>query len=424
LQGGGPDRSSPYVGLRESERGLLLETLERLLALPTGELKVALCYATDVVASALRADKVDAFLYDASRDSLVAVGTSNQPLSALQRKVGLDVLPVANGGRVVYVFKTGQTFVTGHLDHDPEELKGVKEALGIRSKIGVPLTVGESRRGMMMIASQKPEFYSADDVRLAEAVARWVSIIVHRAELVEEMSRNAVEEGRRAVAEELITVLAHDLRNFIAPITLRLTLVRRRAERDRRDGDLKDVDIACRGLGRLAGMVSEILDVARVDQGVFRIDVEPTDPAAMLEEIARTLSGPDRPVVVKMAEDMIVLADPARLRQCLENVISNAVKHSPKGGTVTVLAARSRQGERPMARIEVMDEGPGIPPEILPRIFDRFVAGPRREGLGLGLYLARRIAALHGGELSVESKPGKGATFLLTVPCLDDSNGG
>jgi two-component system OmpR family sensor kinase len=411
------------VGIREGERGLLLQTLERLLDLPTGDLKVALSYATDVVADALRADKVDAFLYDSSRDSLVAIGTSNQPLSALQRKVGLDVLPVANGGRVVHVFKTGETFVTGHLDQDPEELKGVKEALGIRSKIGVSLNVGESRRGMMMIASLKPEFYSADDVRLAEAVARWVGIIVHRAELVEEMARNAVEEGRRAVAEELITVMAHDLRNFIAPISLRLTLVRRRAERDRREGDLKDVELACRGLDRLSGMVSEILDVARIDQGVFRVDVEPTDPARMLEDIARTLSGPDRPVVVKVSEDMIVLADPARLRQCLENVISNAVKYSPKGGTVTVLAARSKEGDRSMARIEVLDEGPGIPPEILPRIFERFVTGRRREGLGLGLYLARRIAVLHGGNLSVESTPGRGTTFRLTIPCLDETEG-
>jgi two-component system OmpR family sensor kinase len=409
------------VEIREGERGLLLQTLERLLDLPTGDLKVALSYATDVVADALRADKVDAFLYDSSRDSLVAIGTSNQPLSALQRKVGLDVLPVANGGRVVQVFKTGETFVTGHLEQDPEELKGVKEALGIRSKIGVPLNVGESRRGMMMIASLKPEFYSTDDVRLAEAVARWVGIIVHRAELVEEMARNAVEEGRRAVAEELITVMAHDLRNFIAPISLRLTLVRRRAERDRRDADLKDVELGCRGLDRLSGMVSEILDVARIDQGVFRVEVEPTDPARMLEEIARTLSRPDRPVVVKVSEDMIVLADPARLRQCLENVISNAVKYSPKGGTVTVLAARTKEGDRSMARIEVLDEGPGIPPEILPRIFERFVAGQRREGLGLGLYLARRIAVLHGGNLSVESSPGRPTTFRLTIPCLDDS---
>jgi two-component system OmpR family sensor kinase len=408
------------VRIRDGERGPVVETLEKLLALPSADLKVALSHATDVVAEALRADKVDAFIYDPTRDSLVAIGTSNQPLSALQRKLGLDVLPLTNGGRVVYVFKTGETFHTGRLDKDNEELRGVREALGIRSKIGVLLQVGESRRGMMMIASQKPDFYSAEDVRFAEAVARWVSVIVHRAELVEEIARNAVEEGRRAVAEELITVMAHDLRNVIAPITLRLTLVRRRADRDQREADLKDLDLACRGLGRLGGMVSEILDVARIDQGVFRMDVEPTDLGSLLEEVARTVSTPDRAVALKPAEDLLVLADPARLRQCLENVISNAVKYSPKGGTVTVMMARQKQEDRQMARLEIVDEGPGIAPEILPRVFDRFVAGARKEGLGLGLYLARRIAVLHGGDLTVESKLGKGSAFSLTIPCLDE----
>src|SRR5947209_17278203 len=100
----------------------LLETLERLLAIPAAELDNALSYACNAVGDALHADKVDAFLYDDSRDCLVALGTSSTSLSTLQKKLGLDVLPVSNGGRVVYVYKTGNTFVTGHLTDDPEEL--------------------------------------------------------------------------------------------------------------------------------------------------------------------------------------------------------------------------------------------------------------------------------------------------------------
>ena len=78
-----------------------LETLERLLELPSADLKTTLSFASDLVADATGADKVDAFLYDSTRDSLVAVGTSDRPLSARQRKLGLDVLPLSNGGRVV-----------------------------------------------------------------------------------------------------------------------------------------------------------------------------------------------------------------------------------------------------------------------------------------------------------------------------------
>src|SRR5436190_4201192 len=128
----------------------LLETLQRLLEIPAADLKVALSQACDAVAAALAADKVDAFVYEPERDCLVAVGSSTQPLSAKQKRHGLDVLPVSNGGRVVYVYQTGQTYVTGHLEDDMDELRGVREALAIRSKIGVPLEVGGNRRGMMM----------------------------------------------------------------------------------------------------------------------------------------------------------------------------------------------------------------------------------------------------------------------------------
>lgn len=85
-----------------------LEVLEALLRLPAADLATTLTHVANLVAEATDADKIDAFLYDATRDSLVAVGTSTQPLSARQRQLGLDVLPVSNGGRVVHVFKTGE----------------------------------------------------------------------------------------------------------------------------------------------------------------------------------------------------------------------------------------------------------------------------------------------------------------------------
>src|SRR5688572_27040003 len=95
-----------------------LSTLERLLEIPAANLETALAHACDLIAEALDADKVDAFMHDPARSSLVAMGTSSQPLSALQRRAGLDVLQVANGGRVVWVFEHGETFVTGRLDED------------------------------------------------------------------------------------------------------------------------------------------------------------------------------------------------------------------------------------------------------------------------------------------------------------------
>jgi len=394
-----------------------LATLEKLLEIPSAELETALTHACNAVAEALHADKVDAFLYDETRDTLVALGTSTQPLSVLQKKLGLDVLPLSNGGRVVYVFQTGKTFHTGHLDQDAEELRGVKTGLKIKSKVGVVLEVGGRRRGMMMIASLQPDFFRGADVIFAESVARWVAVIAHRAELVQEITRNAVEQGRRAVAEELITVLAHDLRNYLSPIAARLQLLRSRGLRDQRSDDVREADKALHGVERLSRLISDLLDVARLDQGIFRMDVQPTDLASIARDTARALSTPEHQIVVTAAEETVVAADAPRIHQCVENLIANAVRHSPHAAPVTVMVSTERRDGCTWGLLEVRDEGPGIPAELMPRVFDRFAAGPSSSGLGLGLYLARRIAVAHGGELTAESPPGKGAHFFLRLPC-------
>jgi two-component system OmpR family sensor kinase len=394
-----------------------LATLERLLEIPSAELETALTHACNAVADALHADKVDAFLYNEAKESLVALGTSTQPLSSLQKKIGLDVLPIANGGRVVHVFQTGQTFVTGQLDQDPDELRGVKIGLNIKSKIGVALEVGGRRRGMMMIASLKPDFFRPADVSFAQSVARWVAMVAHRAELVQEITRNAVEQGRRAVAEELITVLAHDLRNYLSPIRARLQLIHGRAERNQNKDDLRDVDMAIGGVDRLSRLISDILDVARLDQGIFRMDVQPTDLARLAHDVGKALSTPDHRIIVEAAEEAVVAGDAQRVQQCVENLVANAVQHSPHGAPVNVVVRVERRDDRYWGCLEVRNEGPGIPVELMPRIFERFTAGAGSRGLGLGLYLAQRIAAAHGGELAADSRPGKGARFLLRLPC-------
>ena len=391
-----------------------LEVLEALLRLPAADLATTLTHVANLVAEATGADKIDAFLYDATRDSLVAVGTSTQPLSARQRQLGLDVLPVSNGGRVVHVFKTGETFMTGQLDKDMTELPGIREALKIRSKLGVPLDIGGERRGMMMIASLKPDFFSADDARFAEAVGHWTGIVAHRAELAEQIGRNAAAQGRRAAAEQLVTVLAHDLRNFLGPLMLRLDILRTQVGAQGQG----DVEAARRMVSRLEAMVNDLLDAARIDQGVFQFKPELVDVRTLIAEVARLLDTPRHPIKLELQDGdrVLIPADPARLRQCLENLVSNAAQHSPAAAPISVFLRTGRGArQEPRVLVEVVDEGPGIAPEFLPHVFERF-ATSERGGLGLGLYIAKRIAEVHGGDLSVESQPGKGARFTLSLP--------
>jgi signal transduction histidine kinase len=242
-------------------------------------------------------------------------------------------------------------------------------------------------------------------------------MVAHRAELMEEIGRNAVEQGRRAAADELIAVLAHDVRNYLAPISERLYLLRMLADKRGDKAESNHAQLALRSVTGLSKLVTNLLDVARLDKGLFDLDVEPVDLCCLAEETAGALSRPDHPVIVKSSGPVLVSGDRTRLRQCLDNLISNALGHSPRSAPVNVFIREQGEGGSGWAHLEVIDEGPGVPEEILPHIFDRYVTGRAKTGgVGLGLYLANRIAQAHGGRINVESTPGKGSRFKLCLP--------
>ncbi len=137
-------------------------------------------------------------------------------------------------------------------------------------------------------------------------------------------------------------------------------------------------------------LVSETLDAFRADAG-----------AAGVQLLGRVV--PDTPAVD---------GDPARLRRILGNLLSNALAHTLRGGTITCTA----RGEDGTVRIEVSDDGEGIPAALLPRVFDRFVKGPGSTGSGLGLAIVRDLVEAHGGTVTVDSAEGRGATFRITLP--------
>jgi signal transduction histidine kinase len=401
---------------RRLEHDRFLRTLQRLLEIPAADLDTALTHAADAVADALRADKVDAFLYDDTRDSLVALGASTQPLSDLQRRLGLDVLPVSNGGTVVQVFTTGEPLNVPDLLEVEEELRGVKEGLKARSQIAVPLLVGGRRRGVLAVVSQAPAFFTDDDAAFVGSAARWVGVLAEHSELTASIERNALEEGRRTRAEEVINVLAHDLRGYLSPVMLRLYLLRHRAVAQQRDADVADLDHALRGITQVTGLMSDLLEAARLDAGAFQMRLEPIDLSSLVEECAAAQSTPAHRIVVASSGPVVVAADPVRLRQCIANVLANAVTHSPEQASVDVIVRQTRRGADPWAQVEVVDEGPGIPEELLPKVFERFYTGrEQRGGMGLGLYIAHRIATAHGGEIAVDRAPGRGARFTLSL---------
>lgn len=397
-------------------RDRLLPTLERLLSIDGTNVKSTLDQTSDLIAAAISADKSDTFLYEPSTETLVAVGTSHTPMGERQRQIGLDRLPIANGGPEVAVFHSGECYLTGHADEDPTIPLGLTRTLGIRSTMIVPVYVGGERRGVIQACSAQPDAFTEDDLTFLDAVAHWVGALTHRAELVERIAQDATAQARQVVAEELVTVLAHDLGNYITPLKGRLDLVSRRARREGRVRDIEDLDAASRALNRLQSLIGDLLDIGRLDQGLFSISPQPTDLAALIQETLGVMRTGRLDIVLRAPEELVVEVDPLRVRQVLENLLSNARKHSPRGMPVEVGLTTEKREDGEWAIISVHDQGPGIPEEFRPRLFTRFGAGPSSTGLGLGLYLARSIAEAHGGTLTVEAGRAQGTTFQLALP--------
>lgn len=393
----------------------LLRTLQAVLGIEEQDPRAAMTEAADLVASAIGAEKVDVFVLDPQRDELVALGTSETPLGQRERALGLDRLKLAEGGRTIHVFRTGEPYLTQDRGRDAVERDDIWRILGVRSTVQVPLTVEGERRGVLAIASTAPGAFEEAHLELAQAIARWIGTVLHRAELSEQ-ARGAREEGRRA-AQDLVTVLAHDVRNLLSPIAGRVALLKRRAERDGRDPDRRDCEAAERSVRAVTKLVENLLDVTRIDRGLFELRRGPVDLVAAATEVAGSVSMADREVIVRGPRELVISADATRLRQVLENLVSNAVRYTPAGQRVDVDIEALDRGAR--AAVRVRDRGPGIPPELLPMIFRPFERERRSGGLGLGLFLAHEIVRAHGGELTVESTPGAGSTFTFTVP-VDD----
>jgi signal transduction histidine kinase len=400
------------------DRDKLLDTLEQLLALPAIDTQAILNQASQLLSEAMHADKIDAFLYNSETDTLVAIGISDTPMGAHQRQVGLNLLPLSNGGREAEVYRDGGWYLSGNVDLDIGVLPGFRHALGIRSMIIVPLNVDRERRGVIQVATARSEAFSPHDVRFVEAVAHWIGMIVHRSELAERITAAAAEEARRQAAGELVTALAHDLNNYLTPIRGRMALLRRRATQEERPQDVADLTALAQAVDRLGSLITDLLDMERIEQGLFGVTLGEVALDGLVDEVVTTLSSPDTPIVlhVREQEQALVLADPARLRQALENLLANATHHAPRGVAVIVTLEVEQRAEGHWSTVRVHDDGPGVPADMVPRLFTRFATGPGSTGLGLGLFMARSIAEAHGGTLTYDPDDSGGATFRLALP--------
>jgi len=291
----------------------------------------------------------------------------------------------------------------------------------------IALRNGERLLGVVWLARDaRPR---ALDWRLLDELASRAAAALENARLYEQVQREIVERriaqaqlqeaGQRK--DEFLAMLSHELRNPLAPIRTALEIVRLLAPDEPRLA--RACEIMVRQLRQMTHLIDELLDVARISQGKIELahaDIELGEVIAHSVETAQPhLDARDQKLRVTVPERMPRWrGDFARIAQILANLLHNASKYSEKGTTIELLCALDERG----ARVVVRDQGIGIDPELLARIFDLFTQGSRgldraQGGLGVGLTLARRLAELHGGSLEARSAgTGHGAEFVLWLP--------
>ena len=309
--------------------------------------------------------------------------------------------------------------------HDPNFPRApMAEREGLRSAFGFPISLGAEVLGVI-------EFFTRQSRRPDEALLQLFSSVGSQIGqfIARKRSEAAVRESeaelRRAseAKDQFLALLGHELRNPLAPIRNALEILR--AGKADSTTAARMHEMMERQTTHLVRLVDDLLDVSRITRGKIELRREPVELGAavrravdshrsLLEEHGHRLrlSLPAEPIVLE--------ADPTRLEQILFNLLSNAAKYTPGPGHIDLSVARD-DGQ---AVVRVRDDGIGIRPEMLGRVFEPFAQADRlpervQEGLGVGLTLVRSLAALHGGTVSVASEgPGRGSEFVVRLPCL------
>jgi signal transduction histidine kinase len=230
-------------------------------------------------------------------------------------------------------------------------------------------------------------------------------------------ARRAAEDATRA-KDEFLAMLGHELRNPLSPIVMAIEVLRWRG------GDAKELLVIERQVKQLRRLVDDLLDVSRITRGKIDLQMEPTSIAEVVLRAAETtqliFQQRRQTLALDVSADLVVDGDPTRLQQVFANLLTNASKYSDSGTSVRVSGHLA--GDR--VEIRVRDQGIGIRPDMLERVFDAFVQQPQaldraEGGLGLGLAIVKNLVTSHGGSVRVESEgPGKGSEFVVNLPVL------
>ena len=295
--------------------------------------------------------------------------------------------------------------------------------LGFTSYMCVPMTArGRTLGTITLVTADSGRHFDTADLSVAEELGVRAALAIDNARLYRE-TRDAVR-----ARDQFLSIASHELKTPITSLIGYADLLLRRAQRDGQmpERDQRAVRIISDQASRLNRLIAALLDLSRIETGQLSIERGEVALSALVDRLVRetqaTLQTHHQLVWDLPAESLTISGDELRIEQVVQNLIQNAIKYSPAGGTITVRLGRD--GE--WAQLIVSDEGIGIPEHALPNLFKRFYRAPNTDehhisGMGVGLFVVREIVQLHGGDIHVESIEGKGTTVTLLLPVMSST---
>ena len=287
---------------------------------------------------------------------------------------------------------------------NPAERAALENA---KSLIAAPLLARGKLLGGISLLSFSREF-GEEDLRLVRPMSRVAALMLDNARLL------ATTQNAKQARDEMLGVVAHDLRNPLTAITILANVLQRGPEHDIGE----EIGVAS---SRMSRLIQDLVDVTRLESGSLTLKRSSLPPNELLSDVvdsqSQLASAASLEIHVDASDNLPeIWADRDRLLQVFENLIGNAMKFTKPGGHIT-LAARSGADK---VLFSVADTGSGIESKHLPYVFDRFWQGPgeKRGGLGLGLPIVKGIIEAHGGSVWVQSSPGQGSMFFFTIPTV------
>jgi PAS domain S-box-containing protein len=408
---------------RERESSTIAALTQRMNArLDLDEILLSVCVSARELCGA------DAATIALSEPGEPAVMTLRQRVAPVN--VPLPAQPIEHGrGLGGRVMETGRPLRSDDYRHDPtvpSDYHAIGEELGTCAVMVVPIRVEGRIDGLLYVANSTRRPFSDLDEAVLVRFADHVALAIRNARLLaREQEALAESEAANRSKDEFLATLSHELRT---PLTSMLGWVRMlRGARLDSEQTARALETIERNTRLQAKLIDDLLDVSRIVAGKIKVEQQRVDVAAVVGEAVQSLrreaelAGVELEVV--LANDAgTVIGDVVRLQQIVANLLSNAIKFTPAGGRIDVMLERVDDASM---RLSIHDTGVGISPELLPRIFDRFLQGDSsrtrgRGGLGLGLAIVRHLVELHGGMITASSEgPGCGTTFTVILPTAD-----